>query len=345
MLALQKTHSGTGLVLRDVSAPPAPAPHEILIEVTATGICGSDLHIEEWTPMYRSFMGSALPVTIGHETAGRVVQRGAAVSTLNIGDRVVVNPAVSCGGCTSCLAGVTDDCRNRQAVGMVRNGAFAKLVLAPADFSYIIPDSVPTELGALVEPLTTSAHALATADMTTGKRVIVFGPGPIGQGAAILAKQMGASDVVMVGLNDAARFATLHALGFDRVVDMADPDAATKLAALAGDGFDIAIEAAGVPAVVDQALSVLAPWGILALAGMPEKPATIDVLRVVRNRLQIRGVSRTPRSAWMTVLDAMAKDPAAFAPMITHRLPLKDALEGFALCHRREASKVLLYPS
>jgi threonine dehydrogenase-like Zn-dependent dehydrogenase len=228
---------------------------------------------------------------------------------------------------------------------MVRNGAFAKLVLAPADFSYIIPDSVPTELGALVEPLTTSAHALATADMTTGKRVIVFGPGPIGQGAAILAKQMGASDVVMVGLNDAARFATLHALGFDRVVDMADPDAATKLAALAGDGFDIAVEAAGVPAVVDQALSVLAPWGILALAGMPEKPATIDVLRVVRNRLQIRGVSRTPRSAWMTVLDAMAKDPAAFAPMITHRLPLKDALEGFALCHRREASKVLLYPS
>jgi 2-desacetyl-2-hydroxyethyl bacteriochlorophyllide A dehydrogenase len=290
-------------------------------------------------------MTSALPVTIGHETAGRVIACGSEVRNLNVGDRVVINPAVACGECASCRAGNIDDCRNRQAVGMVRDGAFAKLVLAPADFTYVMPDNVPTELGALAEPLTTSAHALATADMSAGKRVVVFGPGPIGQGAAILARQMGASDVVVVGMNDAARFATLRALGFDRVVDMADADAREKLAVLAGDGFNIVIEAAGVPAVVDQALAVLAPWGILALAGMPEKPATIDVLRIVRNRLQIRGVSRTPKSAWITVLDAMAKDPAAFAPMITHRLPLKDALHGFELCHTREASKVLLYPS
>jgi threonine 3-dehydrogenase len=345
MLALQKTRPAAGLELRDVPLPTAPAPHEVLIEVVATGICGSDLHVEEWTPMYQSFMANALPVTIGHETAGCVIARGSAVTSVKIGDRVVINPAVPCGICPSCTEAKFDDCRNRQAVGMVCNGAFARLVLAPADFTYVIPDNVPIELGALAEPLTTSAHALATAGMSAGKRVIVFGPGPIGQGAAILARQLGASDVVVVGMNDQARFATLGALGFDRVVDMAHVDAKTTLAELAGDGFDIAIEAAGVPAVVDQALAVLAPWGILALAGMPEKPATFDVLRLVRNRLQIRGVSRTPKSAWMAVLDAMAKCPTAFAPMITHRLPLKDALYGFELCHTREASKVLLYPS
>jgi len=344
MLALQKTKPGLGLELRDVAPPEAPAPHEVLIEVAATGICGSDLHIEDWTDMYQSFMGAALPVTIGHETAGRVVQRGGAVTGINVGDRVVINPAVACGTCPSCIAGDMDDCRNRQAIGMVRNGAFAQLVLAPAQFAYQIPDNVPTELAALAEPLTTSAHALATADMSAGKRVVVFGPGPIGQGAAILARQMGASDVVVVGMDDPARFATLRALGFDRLVDMASHDAADQLSRLSGDGFDIAVEAAGVPAVIDQALSVLRPWGILAAAGMPEKPASFDVLRLVRNRLQIRGVSRTPHSAWMTVLSAMAKDPAAFAPMITHRLPLKDALDGFALCHQRVASKVLLYP-
>jgi len=345
MLALQKTRPEAGIELRDVPHPAAPAPHEVLIEVVATGICGSDLHVEEWTPMYQSFMTSALPVTIGHETAGRVVELGSAVTNLKIGDRVVINPAVPCGSCAACFAGEIDDCRNRQAVGMVRNGAFAKLVLAPADFAYVMPDNVPTELGALAEPLTTSAHALATADMSAGKRVVVFGPGPIGQGAAILARLMGASDVVVVGMNDSARFVTLRALGFDRVADMANADAKAQLAALAGDGFNIAIEAAGVPSVVDQALAVLAPWGILALAGMSEKPATFDMLRLVRNRLQIRGVSRTPKSAWITVLDAMAKDPSAFAPMITHRLPLRDALRGFELCHTREASKVLLYPA
>jgi len=344
MLALQKAEAGPGVALCDVPMPDAPKPGEILIEVVATGICGSDLHVQQWAPSYQRFMSNVLPVTLGHETAGRVVAVGPGVETPRLGDRVVVNPAVACGTCSACMAGIADDCRNRQAIGMVRDGAFARFFIAPAAYAYVLPENVSDELGALAEPLTTSAHSLVTAEMKPGMRVVVFGPGPIGQGVAILARQMGAADVVMVGCNDAVRFDTVRRLGFNRVVDVAAPDAAAQLAAFAGDGFDLAVEASGAPQAVDQALGTLRPWGMLAIPGMPEAPATIDILRVVKNRLQIRGVSRTPHSAWVMVLDALSKDPAAFEPMITHRLPLSRALEGFELCNRREASKVLLMP-
>ena len=344
MLALQKTEAGPGVTLCDVPPPEAPKQGEILIEVIATGICGSDLHVQQWSASYERFMSDMLPVTLGHETAGRVIAVGPGVETPKLGDRVVVNPAVACGKCSACLAGIIDDCRNRQAVGMVCNGAFARFFIAPAAYAYVLPSNVSDELGALAEPLTTSAHTLVTAEMKPGMRVVVFGPGPIGQGVAILARQMGAVDIVVVGCDDAVRFDTMRRLGFDKLVDVAAPDDLARLADYAGDGFDIAVEASGAPPAVDQALSTLKPWGILAIPGMPEKPATIDILRVVKNRLQIRGVSRSPHSAWLLVLDALSKDPAAFEPMITHRLPLSRALEGFELCNQRQASKVLLMP-
>ncbi len=344
MLALRKTKPFPGIELLDIPEPPPPGRGEVLIEIAATGLCGTDLHIDEWAPMYQSFMGKALPVTIGHETAGHIVKVGAEIATLKEGDAVAVNPAVACGTCASCMAGITDDCRNRQAIGLIRDGGCARYMLAPADYCYRLPSSMPAELGALVEPLTTSAHALATADMTAGKRVIVFGPGPIGQGAAILARQMGAADVVIVGMHDESRLATLGQIGFTHLIDLAEAGASQRLTEIAADGFDIAIEAAGAPAVVDQALSVLKPWGILAVAGMPEGDASFNILRVVRNRLQIRGVSRTPKSAWTIVLDAMGKEPEAFAPIISHRIALQDATHALELCHSRQASKVLVIP-
>jgi 2-desacetyl-2-hydroxyethyl bacteriochlorophyllide A dehydrogenase len=345
MLALRKTEAGPGLQLCDVAHPGSPGTGEVLIEVAATGICGSDLHIETWSDSYQKFMTKILPVTLGHETAGRIVEAGPGVSALAPGERVVINPAVACGRCVRCLQDDPIGCIDRQAVGMVRNGAFARYVIAPAAYCYRLADGISDELGALVEPLSVGAHALAVGGFKRGDRVVVFGPGPIGQGAAVLAKQMGASEVAIVGRDDPVRFETLRRLGFDRLYDVIDPAAAERLAAEAGAGFDLAIEAAGVGAVVNQALRLLKSCGVLALAGMAEEPAALDVMLMVKNRLQIRGVSRIPPSAWATVLELMAADPAAFGAMITHRLPLSEARAGFDLCHRRAASKVLLLPN
>lgn len=343
MLALQKTRSAEGLSLVDVPEPEAPGPGEFLMEVAATGICGSDLSIEKWSPMYEAFMGTKLPVTLGHETAGRVIAIGEGVAHPSVGDRVVINPAVACGHCAMCKAGDPIACTNRQAIGMVRNGAFARLVKVPAAYAFRLPDNVPIELGALVEPLSVSTHALITAGMAPGKSVIIFGPGPIGQGAAAIARHMGAPKVTVVGMSDSARFDVLRRMGFTSLVDMAEEGATAQLSAV-GAGFDIAIEATGVSSVIDSALAMLNQEGVLAIAGMSENPAQFDVLRLVRNRLQIRGVSRIPPSVYPAVLDALAMDPESFIPLITHRMPLSQATEAFRLAREGEASKVLLIP-
>lgn len=342
MLALQKTHDDQGLELRDIPAPRPPGPGQVLIEVAATGICGSDLSIESWGASYSAFMTKMLPVTLGHETAGRVIAVGEDVTGYNNGDRVVVNPAISCGKCGPCQNGDPVGCLDRQALGMVIDGAFARQFLAPASYLFALPDNVPIELGALVEPLSVGAHALDVAGMKAGDRVLVFGPGPIGQGVAALAHAFGAREVAVVGLNDAVRFETLRAMGFDKLYDMAVPGDADRLKASAG--YDIVIDAAGVPAVINEGLGLLRSEGVLAVAGMGEKPANVDLLKLVKNRLQIRGVSRIPPAVWPKVIAALGANPDGFAPMITHRMPLSNALEAFAMCRSGEASKVLLVP-
>lgn len=345
MLALQKIRDDVGLELVDVAPPDAPGPGEILIEVAATGICGSDLSIQSWGASYSAFMSGVLPVTLGHETAGRVIAVGAGVTSPAIGDQVVVNPAVSCGSCAACVADDPVGCLDRQAIGMVRNGAFARYFLSPAAYAYVLPENVPIEMGALVEPLTVGAHSIAVAEMKKGDRVLIFGPGPIGQGTAAMARALGASEVTIVGLNDGARFETLREMGFGHLFDLADEGASEALKAHAGGGFDIAIDCAGVPAVINQGLALLRPLGVLAVAGMGEKPATVDMMKLVKNRLQLRGVSRIPPSIWPMVIEALAADPESFAPLISRRMPLSQALEAFALCRAGEASKILLIPS
>lgn len=344
MLALQKTRDDAGLELRDVPKPPAPGRGEIMIEVAATGICGSDLSIDSWGASYSAFMASKLPVTLGHETAGRIVALGPDVEGLRIGDAVVINPAVACGRCPACAADDPVGCLDRQAIGMVQDGAFARYVTCPAGYAFPLPAHVPIELGALVEPLSVGAHALAVAGMKSGDHVLVFGPGPIGQGVAALARAFGAAGVAIAGMNDRARFDVLGEMGFDALFDLAEPGTAERLKAHAGRGFDVVVDAAGAPSVIDQGLALLRPLGVLAVAGMGERPATFDLMKLVKNRLQIRGVSRIPPSVWPVVIDALAADPESFAPLVTHRMPLSQAIEAFALCRAGDASKILLLP-
>jgi threonine dehydrogenase-like Zn-dependent dehydrogenase len=342
MLALQKIRAGSGVALAQVDDPGAPAPHELLIQIAATGICGTDLHLDHWAEGFR-FIAPLLPVTLGHEFTGEVIAVGADTSGFAIGDRVVVQPALSCGTCAYCAAGDHNDCINRIGLGMQVSGGFAARVRAPAKHCLHVPAAIDAELGALIEPLTTSAHAVALADITPGMRAVVFGPGPIGQGAAIFARKAGAA-VTIVGHGDTARFTTLRDLGFNSLIDLAEPDGQSRLTAIAGDGFDVAIEASGAPPVITTGLATLRPYGTFILAGMPERQASLDVMLIVRGRAKMVGCSRAPDSAWHAVIDALVADPEGFRPMITHRLKLTEALAGFELAHSKAASKVLLFP-
>lgn len=338
MKALRKTAAAAGLELTEVDRPAPRSPDEVLVKVSAAGICGSDLHVDDWTPSY-AFITASLPVTLGHEFVG-VAQNGALA-----GRRVVVRPSVTCGRCAACSAGRHDACETRTGLGMTRDGAFAPWVCVPARNCVPVPDALSDELAALAEPLSISMQALRVAGDLRGCRVLVMGPGTIGQGIAVLARRAGAAAVVVTGRDDRARLDVLRRMGFDRVADVAGQSLAEATAPfLQGERFDVVFEATGVPETINEALALLRRNGIVVVTGIHARPLALDLTMLVRRQQQLRGSFRPPESDWPEALALMDEIGDVMAPMVSHVLPLSQALQGFELAHGKQASKVLLRP-
>jgi len=338
MQALRKTRAAAGLELLDVPPPAAAGPDDVLVRVSAAGICGSDLHVDEWTPSY-AFITPSLPVTLGHEFVG-VAQSGPLK-----GQRVVVLPSVTCGTCAACVAGQHDACERRTGIGMTRDGAFAPWVVVPRRNCVPVPDGLSDDLAALTEPLSISMQALRVAGDVRGLRVLVMGPGTIGQGIALLARRAGARQVVVTGRDDAPRLDALRRMGFEAVADVAGRTLEQATAPhLAGESFDVVFEATGVPETIAEALPLLRRNGVVVVTGIHARPLQLDLTTLVRRQQQLRGSFRPPESDWPAALALMAELGDTMAPMVSHVLPLSQALEGFALAHGKQASKVLLRP-
>jgi len=344
LIALQKTAPAFGVELRDVAPPGAPGEGEVIVAVGAACVCGSDLHIYEWTPGY-GFMAGALPVTLGHEFAGRIAAVGAGVRALREGMQVAVRPSVVCGRCAACLRGDSELCTARKGIGVTRDGGFAAAVRVPAANCIVVPDDVDAELIALAEPMTVSAEAVGTGGVQPGDRVLVLGPGNIGQGVALFARAAGAAEVVIVGKHDRARLDCLATMGFEHTVDAGDRPLGEALAPhVAERKFDVVIEATGVPAIVGPALAAVRKRGVLVVCGIHPEPASVDLTRLVREHQQIRGSYRAPVETWAKVIGFLREHAAAARRMITHRVPLDQAIEGLELARRRVASKVVVVP-
>lgn len=338
MQALRKTHAAAGVELVDVPTPTTASPDEVLVRVLATGICGSDLHVDDWTPSY-AFITQSLPVTLGHEFVG------VAGSGPYLGRRVVVRPSVTCGQCSACAAGNHDACERRTGIGMTRDGAFASFVRVPQRNCVPVPDALSDELAALAEPLSISMQALRVAGDLRGQRVLVMGPGTIGQGIAVLARRAGAAQVVVSGFDDTARLAVLRRMGFEALVDVAKQSLADATRPhTRGEAFDVVFEATGVPETIAEALPLLRRNGIVVVTGIHARPLALDLTTLVRRQQQLRGSFRPPESDWPEALTLMRELGDTMAPMVSHVLPLSQALEGFALAHGKQASKVLLRP-
>ena len=338
MKALRKIRAAAGLELVDVPVPELESTDDVLVRVTATGICGSDLHVDDWTPSY-SFITQSLPVTLGHEFVG-VAQTGPLRGT-----RVVVRPSVTCGVCAACLAQRHDACEQRTGIGMTRDGAFAPWVRVPLRNCVPVPDGLSDELSALAEPLSISMQEIRVAGDLTGQRVLVMGPGTIGQGIAVLARRAAAAQVEVSGRDDAARFDALRRMGFDALADVAGMSLAEATAPYAnGESFDVVLEATGVPETISEALPLLRRNGIVVVTGIHARPLSLDLTTLVRKQQQLRGSFRPPESDWPQALALMGEVGDLIAPMVSHVLPLSRAMEGFALAHGKQASKVLLRP-
>jgi threonine 3-dehydrogenase len=344
MLALRKLAPEPGIALCDVDEPPAPGRGDVIVTVAAAGICGTDLHVADWTAGYAA-MSQAMPVTLGHEFAGAITRTGAGVEALRLGDRVVVRPSVVCGHCERCRSGRSEDCVTRRGIGIMRDGGFASLACVPAENCVAVPDDLPDALAALTEPMTVSAEAVDSAGIRPGDSVLIIGPGTIGQGIALFAEAAGASRIVIAGRDDAARLGTLREMGFADVVDTAG---LSLRAGLKRAGMPLSyariIEAAGVPELIDEALGVLALRGVLTICGIHARPAAIDLTKLVRNHQQIRGTYRAPLATWPRVIGYLAANAERVARMISEEVALSEAPAAFARAKSRSASKILLRP-
>ncbi|SHL54225.1 zinc-dependent alcohol dehydrogenase [Roseibium suaedae] len=337
MQALQKVRPAAGLEFRSC-AEPVPEAGEVLVKVHSAAICGTDIHIAEWTPGYES-MEKAMPVTLGHEFSGTVMTTGPGVDPALVGKQITARPSTTCGQCRFCLSGDEDNCTGRKGVGIGRNGAFAEFVCVPAKNCHVLPDSLDLAIAALTEPMTVCAEAVATAEVSAGQKVLVVGPGFIGQGIAILARAKGA-EVVVLGRQDGPRLSALRAAGFEHLIDTADTPMGEALAE--HGAFDAVIEAAGVPALINPCLQVLKKRGILAVVGIHPRPAEVDLTRLVRMHQQIRGSYRAPARTWDEIIDFLDQNQGLMGGLISHHLPLAEAMDGFALSKQRIASKVVL---
>jgi len=342
MQALRKIAAQGGVALEEVPEPPAPTGTDVVVEVAAAGICGSDLHVDDWTAGYE-FMIPLLPVTLGHEFAGTVAQIGPDVTTVKPGDRVTISPAAPCGKCAACLAGQGETCRDKRTIGLYRDGAFAPRVTARESGCFPLPEGLDFELAALTEPLAVAATAVRVGGVRQGDRVVVLGPGTIGQGLALFARMSGASEVAICGFDDAPRLALCNDLGFDRTYDLKQDGARDQLLAEMA-GADVVFEATGQAVSVTDGLALLRMEGVLVMAGIHHADAAFAATDFVRRRLQIRASHGSRRPEWPRVLTAMAQEPELFRKMITHRLGLDEAVQGFRLAHARGASKVMILP-
>ena len=315
---------------------PQPGPGEALVHVAACGVCGSDVPRVFEHGTYR------FPTIPGHECAGVVVE-APGDSPVPVGGRAAVKPLIPCGACPYCAIGAVAQCLAYDYVGSRRDGAMAEYVCVPAANLVPVPDGVPSEQASLTEPAAVALHALRQGGVQPGDQVAVLGAGPIGMLVAQWARIWGAGEVYLIDI-DAAKLALAVELGLGVPIDARLEDPVARVVAETGrSGVDLAIEAAGVPATLVQALQMVRPLGRVVIMGNPSRDVTLPqavVSQVLRKELTIRGTWNShmvelPVDEWRVALDMMAQGRLRLDPLISHRVPLEDGVAALAMMRDR----------
>ena len=349
MKAAIKAEPRPGIQIGEIAIPKI-SPEEVLLRVKAVGICGSDVHIYEWTPGYEH-LADFMPMVLGHEFAGEVAEVGSQVPAVKVGDRVAYQGG-SCGQCFYCITARHSLCDQRKAagrIGLERKGGMAEYVAVNVRQNFLprIPAGVSFEEAAQSQPTAEALHIVEQGGISLGEPVVVLGAGPIAVTVAQGAKAAGASPVIVTGLTrDKARLEIAKSLGADITIDVEKEDPVEKVKALTGGlGAAKVLEVSGSPGAFNQGLELLRKGGTLVCFGIYPENISVDFTRrVVREMKIIRGVYGASRLAWDKVLSFMASGQIRVAPLITHRLPLEKADEGFQACLTKQAMKVILIP-
>ena len=288
MQALVKARSASGIWLQEAERP-VPGPNDVLIEISKTAICGTDMHIFHWDDWAQATI--PVPMTVGHEFSGRIVELGGEVRGFALGDRVSAEGHITCGVCRNCRAGRRHLCIDTLGVGVNRPGAFAQFLCVPAFNVFKLPDALDDEIAALLDPLGNATHTALSFDLV-GEDVLITGAGPIGIMAVAIARYAGARHIVVSDIN-AYRLELAHAMGASLCLDArqrSPRDAMQELGMT--EGFDVGMEMSGNPQAFRDLLDAMHHGGKVALLGIPPEDTAINWNHVIFKGLEIKGVLR-----------------------------------------------------
>ncbi len=338
MKALVKAKSEPGIWMHDIPKPEV-GHNDVLIKINRTAICGTDMHIYKWDEWAQKTI--PVPMAVGHEYVGTVEEVGQEVRGLTVGQRVSGEGHLVCGHCRNCRAGRRHLCRNTQGVGVNRSGAFAEYLVIPAENAFPIPDDIADDIAAIFDPFGNATHTALSFDLV-GEDVLITGAGPIGIMAVAIARHVGARHVVITDVND-YRLDLAKKMGATRTVNVARENLRDTMNELhMTEGFDVGMEMSGVPQAFRGMLEAMNHGGKIAMLGIPPGEAAIDWNQVIFKGLIIKGIyGREMFETWYKMV-AMVQSGLDLTPMVTHRFPVQQYLEGFETMASGESGKVVL---
>ncbi|MFG6117950.1 NAD(P)-dependent alcohol dehydrogenase [Thalassobacillus sp. B23F22_16] len=321
-------------------------PDEVLIKVMAVGICGSDIHYYEHGRIGPYVVED--PIILGHECAGIVVRTGANVTKHQVGDRVAVEPGVTCGRCEYCKSGRYNLCPEVEFLATPPvDGAFVQYFKHREDFVYSIPDHLSFEEGAFIEPFSVGIHACKRAGLQPGSSVAIMGMGPVGLTAVAAAKAFGAKEVIVTDLAP-VRLEAAKKMGADHIINVAEQDTDAKIRELTnGKGVDVAFETAGNPKALQSALASVKRGGKMAIVGLPpQSEIGMNVPLIADNEIDISGIFRYVNT-YPQGIEFLSSKIVDMHNLITGRFPLEQTKEAMeqARTDKQGSVKIMVYPN
>ena len=339
MKALVKAHAERGIWMQDIEAP-SIGHNDVLIKVNRTAICGTDIHIYQWNDWAKNTI--PVPIAIGHEFCGEIVECGSEVRGFNVGDRVSAEGHITCGVCRNCRAGRRHLCMNTAGVGVSRQGAFAEFVSVPAFNAFKLPDSITNDLAAILDPLGNATHAALSFDLV-GEDVLITGAGPIGIMAVAIARYAGARHIVVTDIND-YRLNLAREMGASRALNVTQESLDQTMTDLGmEEGFDVGMEMSGNPEAFRDMLRTMHHGGKVALLGIPPGEMSIDWNEIIFKGLALKGIyGREMFETWYK-MSSMLQSGLNIDPVITHHFDADEFQPAFDLMESGQSGKVILH--
>ena len=338
MKALVKKEASPGIWMMDVPEPQV-GPNDVLIEISKTAICGTDMHIYKWDEWAQKTI--PVPMAVGHEYYGKIVELGSEVRGFSVGDRVSGEGHITCGHCRNCRAGRRHLCRNTVGVGVNRPGAFAEYLSIPAFNAFKLNEAIRDDVASILDPFGNATHTALAFNMV-GEDVLITGAGPIGIMAVAIARFVGARHVVITDVND-YRLGLAQKMGASRAINVTREslDATMKDLGMQ-EGFDIGLEMSGNATAFREMLRTMHHGGSIAILGIPPGETAIDWNEVIFKGLMLKGIyGREMFETWYKMA-SLLQSGLNIDPIITHHFGVQEFEKGFETMGSGQSGKVIL---